>query len=121
MVSLIVVVVVVLNVLVCDAAIIDMVVVVGVLVIDVLADMEIIVVGAIMIVLRFAVPLSYSVNVSSSGMVDDLSMDVLAGSMLGALTGIDVGVLSDVSANAFAVVMTALEFPVSTPLEGFSR
>ena len=30
-------------------------------------------------------------------------------------------VLADVSANAFAVVMTLLEFPVTTPLGEFSR
>ena len=51
----------------------------------------------------------------------DLFMDAMADIMLGVLTGIGIEVLPDVSANAFAVVMTALEFPVSTPLEEFSR
>ena len=95
-----------------------------VLIIDVLAvlaDVEIIVVGAIVIVVKFVLPVSYSVNVSSSGVTVGLFMDALAGSMLGVLTGIGVEVLSDVSTNAFAVVITALEFPVSTPLEEFSR
>ena len=38
-----------------------------------------------------------------------------------AIIDIGVEVLTDVSVNAFAVVITALEFPVSTPLEEFSR
>ena len=93
-----------------------MVVVVEALFIDVLADVEIIAVGVIVIVLKFALPVSYSADVSSSDV-----MDMLAGVMLGALTGIDVEVLSDVRANAFAIVITALEFPVSIPLEVISR
>ena len=52
------------------------------------------------------------VGVPSSGVSVDLFMDALAGVMLAVLTGIGIGMLADVSANAFAVAMTALEFPV---------
>ena len=52
-----------------------------------------------MIALKFALPVSYSVDVPSDVNID-LFMDVLG----------------DVNVNAFAVV-TALEFPVRTPLE----
>ena len=88
---------------------------------DVLADVEIIVVGIIVIVLKFALPVSYSVDMPSSDVSLDLFMDALADAMLASLTGIGIGMLVDVGANAFAVAMTALEFPVSTPLEEFSR
>ena len=85
-----------------------------VLVIDVLTNVEIIVVGVLVIDLKFALPASCSVP---SEAAVDLSMDVLAGVMLGLLTGIGIEVLADASGNAFALVMTALELPVSTPLE----
>ena len=98
----------VVKVMVWDAAIIDMAVVVEVLVIDVLDDAEFIVV---VIVLKFTLSSSQSLDVSSD--VADVMLDVL--SVLG------VEVLTNVNANAFAVVMTALGFPVSTPLEEFSR
>ena len=98
-----------------------MVVVVEVLSIGVLADLEIIVVGAIVIVLRFALPVSYFVDAPLSGVAVDLFTDALADVMIGVLTGIDIAVLPEVNANAFAVVMTALGFPVSTTLEEFSR
>ena len=49
-------------------------------------------------------------------------MGVLAGAMLGVLNEIGVvEVFADVNANAVAVVVNDLEFPVSTPLEEFSR
>ena len=51
----------------------------------------------------------------------DLFTDVLPGAMLGVMIGTGVEVLAEVNANAFAVVMNALEFPVSTTLEEFSR
>ena len=101
MVDVIVVMVIVVKVMVCAAAIFNKV---DVLVIDVLDGVENIVVGVIVIVLKFALPVSCSVDVLSDVAVD-LFMDTLA----------------DVSTNAFAVVMTVLEFPVSTKLEGFSR
>ena len=41
--------------------------------------------------------------------------------MLGVLSGIGMEEFDGVSANAFAVVMTASDFPVSTPLEECSR
>ena len=63
---------------------------------------------------------SYSVYVVSDVTVD-LFMDALASTMLGVLAGIAVELLLDVSANTFAVFMAASEFPVSTPLEDFSR
>ena len=100
----------VVKVMVWVAAIGGMVVVVGVLSIDVLAGVEIIAVGGIVIVLEFALPVSYSVDMPSSGVAVDLFMD-----------GIVIEVLPDVRANTFAVFMTALTFPFSTPLEEFSR
>ena len=102
------VVVVVVKVLVWAAVIINLVVVFGVLVIDVLVEVELIVVGIIVIILKFASP-------------SEVDFDCfMAGVMLRVLLGIGIGVLNDVNANAVAV-MTALEFPVSTPLEKFSR
>ena len=99
-----VVVIAVLTVLVYDEAAIDMVVVLEVLIIRVLADVEIIVAGAIVIVLKLALPVSYSADASSSAVAVDLFKDALAG----------------VDANVFAVAMTALDMPVPTPVEGFS-
>ena len=119
-VVVIAVVVVVVNVLLWVAAMIDMVVVVEVLVIDVLTGVEIIVVGAIVIVLEFASPESYSVDVPANVPID-LFVDMSAGVMLGFLPVIDIEVLVDVNTNDFTVAMTVLEFPVSIPLEGFSR
>ena len=98
-----------------------MVVVAEVFTIDVLADVEIIVVGVIAIVLKFTLPVSYSVDVSSSDADVDLLIDALAAVILVGLTGIGIGMLADLNANVFTVVKTALEFPVSTPLEGFGR
>ena len=85
---------------------------VEVLVIDVLSDVEIIVVGVI------TVPIAYSVDVPS-GVAVDLFVDALAGVMVVGLSGI--GGINVLNANAFAVVMTVLEFPVPTPVEDFSR
>ena len=121
MVAVIVVVVVAeVKVLVWAVAIMDMVVVVEVLVIDVLADVEIIVVGAIVIVLKFALLVSYCVDVPSSEVDVDLFIDALAGAILGVLPGFGIEALADVNAIAFAVVMTALEFPMPTTLEEFA-
>ena len=50
----------------------------------------------------------------------NLFMDALAGAILGVLPGFGIEALADVNAIAFAVVMTDLEFPVSTPLEEFT-
>ena len=112
-IAVIVVVVVVVKVLVWAAAVINMVVVVEVLALNV----EVIVVGGIVRVLSFDFPVSYSVDVPSDVAVG-LFVDALTH---GVLSGISIEVLADVSANAFTVIMTALECPVSTPLEGFSR
>ena len=120
MISAMVVVVIVVNVLLWVAAMINMVVVVEVLVIDVLTGVGIIVVGDIVIVLNFASPESYSVD-SPSRMAVDLFMDMSSDVTLGFLPAIGIEVLADVNANDFTVAMTVLEFTVSTPLEGFSR
>ena len=103
-----------------DSPIINMAVVVEVSVIDVLADVETVVVGVIVFVLKLAWPASYSAGVPSDVTVD-LFMDALADTMLGFLPGIDIEVLANVDVNAFAVVVTDLEFSVSTPLKELSR
>ena len=123
-VVVIVVVVLVVKVLVWVEAIVNMVVVVEVLGIGVLADVGDIVMGVIVSVLKFALPVSNSsdvIGVRSSGMAVDLSMDALTGVMIGVLAGNGIGVLTGFTANAFAVVMSALEFPVSTSLEWLCR
>ena len=65
-----------------------------------------------MIVLNFALPTSYSVDGTS---------DVYVNLFMGTLAGAMPVIFADVNANALVVAMTALEFPVSTPLEEFSR
>ena len=120
MVAVIEVVVVVVKVLMWDTPIIDMVVVVEVMVIDVLVDVEIIVVGFTVIVLKLTLSALYSVDVPSDVAVE-LFMDALTCAIIVFLTEIGVEVLPDVSANAFAVIITALEFPVLAPLEKFRR
>ena len=102
-----------------DATIVNMVEVVAVLVIEVLPGVEVIVVGIILSVLKVALAVSYSSVYVSSDVTADLSiMDAL---MLDLLSGIGIGVLVDVSTNAFALVMTVLEWPVSRPPGEFSR
>ena len=118
--SVIVTVSVVVKLLVWTAAVIDIVVVVGVLVIGVCIEVKLIVVGVIVIFLKCALPVSYSVDAITSNVDVDFFVDLLTDIMLVVLPGIGVEVLADVNANAFTVV-TVLEFPVSTPLEGFSR
>ena len=98
-----------------------MVLVVEVVLSGVLADVEIIVVGVIVIVLKFALSVSYSVDVPS-GVVVDLFVDALVGMMIDILTGIGIELLADMKENTFGAVMIALELPVSTPsLEEFIR
>ena len=97
-----------------DAAMINIGAIVEVLAIDVLADEDIIVVGVTVIFLKFAVIASFSVDVSSDVSVN-FFVDALIDVILGILTDISIEVLADVNTNAFAVVMTALEFRVSTP------
>ena len=101
------------KVLVWAAAIIDAAV--EVLVTKVLAGIVGVVIAS---ALKLALPASYSVPVD---VTVDFSVYPLAGAMPGVLTGICIEVLADVNTNAFAVVMTALEFPVSTPSEEFGR
>ena len=82
-----------------------MVVGVEVLFIGMLAAVEVIMmVGVTVITLKFVVSVSYVVYVESGVAVADVAFDVLA--------GIGIELLADVSTNAFAGVMTALEFPV---------
>ena len=81
------------------------------------ADVEIIVVCLIVIVLKFALPVPYSTADVPSNVA---AMDALAGAMLDVVTGIGIEVLAGMNANAFANV-TTLDFPVSIPLEEFSR
>ena len=93
--------------------IVNIVVVVEALVIDVLTDVELIGVGVIVIPLKVALSESYAVGVPA-----DMAVAVV-GIMLGVPPERCVEVLADVNANAFVVVITAFEFPVSTPLEEF--
>ena len=88
--------------------------IIAVLSIGVLADAEVIVVGAIAIVSK----LGLSVADAPSGVAVNSFANAW---MLDVVSGIRIELLTDVSgANALAVVMDALEFPVSTPLLGFS-
>ena len=96
----IVVVVVAVNLLVRDAATINMVEVVEVMVSDVLDDTEIIVVGVIENVLKFALTVSYSVDVSSDVAVG-LSMDALAGVMFEVLSALGIIVTCADSTSEF--------------------
>ena len=73
-----------------------------------------------MIVLKFVLTVPYSVDVSS-GVAVDMFIDSLAGVTFAVLIGIGIEVMADVNPNTFAGIMTALKFPMSTPLEEFSR
>ena len=106
-------VVVVVKVLVWATSIVHIVVIAVVVVVVVVVVVEVLVIDVY--VLKFALPASCSVP---SEAAVDLSMDVLTGVKLGLIS---IEVLADASANAFTLVMTALELPVSTPLEAFSR
>ena len=74
--------------------------------------------GVIVVVLKSALPVSRPVDMRSDVDVD-IFMDEVAATMLGVLPRIAIEVFTGVRADAFAVIMTALEFPVSTPLEEF--
>ena len=113
MVAAIVAVAVVVKVLVWDAATTNRAVIVKGVAIGVLADAEAIVVGVVVIVLKFSwIVVPNSVGVPS-GLPIDLFINTLAGVMPGILTGIGVAILAGINANAFAVAMTALDFPFS--------
>ena len=71
----------------------NVVVVVEVVAIGVLADVDIIELDVSVIILKFVLPVSYSVNVCSSDVTVGLFMDALAGPVLGVLAGIGVEVL----------------------------
>ena len=96
----------------------NMVVVVEALVIDMLPDVRFIVVGVIVVALKLVVSVSYTVDVPAARAFD-LFIDAVTDIMLGVLPEIGNEVLTDV--NASALVVTALGFPVPTPLEEFSR
>ena len=53
--------------------------------------------------------------------VDVAKVPVRDFTMLCVLLGIGIGVLADVNANVFVLAMSALDSPVPTLLEGFSR
>ena len=88
--------------------------------IDVLTDVEVIVVGVTVNVLKWALPVPYSVDVPSDVAVD-LFMDALPVAMFRVLSGIGIEVLADVTANALVVVITSLKFGVLTSLEELGR
>jgi len=123
MTSAIVVVVVVAEVLLWPAAVINMAVVVGLLymrtdvAIETLADVETILVAAVVSALGFVLPILYLADVLSD-MVVDVLIDAVTD--VGVVTGIGVKVSADANANIFASLMTALEFPVPNPLREFS-
>ena len=113
---MVVVVVAVVKVLMWAGAVVGRIVVTEVLFIDVWADLVIkmlagvgiIVVAAVIIILEFAVPISYVVYVLS----DDALINVLTS---GFVPSIAVEVLADANANVFASLVTALEFAVTKP------
>ena len=102
------VVIVVVKVLVRDAAVINMVVVVEILpndvwvdvVIDTSTGVEIIVVGAVVSALKFAVTISYCVDVLFAVVSNELT-DVLACVIMGFVTDIVVGVLAGANISDF--------------------
>ena len=110
------VVIVVVKVLVRDAAIIGIVVVVEMLpndgrvdvVIDKLTGVEIIVVGAVVSALKFAVP--YCVDVVSAVVVNELT-DALACVIMDFISGIAVEMSVDANVNVFKSLMTAFAVP----------
>ena len=97
-----------------DAAMINIGAIVEVLAIDMLADEDTV------IFLKFVIITSFSVDVSSDVSVN-FFVNVLTDVILDILPDISIEVLTDVNINAFAVVMTALEFRVSTPPEELNR
>ena len=109
--------VVVIKVLLWDAAIVNRVAIVEVLVIDELTNVGIIVVGAIVIALTFVVPVSYAVG----DVAGKLFMDALTDAMLDVLTKIGSDVLAGASVNVCAVAVIAVEFRACPSLEEFSR
>ena len=89
-------------------------------------EMEALVTAAFAIVVIIAVGIVESVsNVAlpeSSDVAVDLFRDALARVLLGIMTGFGVEVLVDMNANAVTVVVTVLEFPMSSTMEEeFSR
>ena len=83
---------------------------------DTLANLGIIVLAAGVILLEFAVTVTYSVGVMS-GVVADALLNMLTGTIIGCVSDIGVEVLADVNANVFAAVITTLEFAVPMPSE----
>ena len=83
--------------------------------VDVEADVGLIVVTAVTIALEFAATAPHAVD-----MVLDVLINALTDAMIGVMHGSGVDVLADVNVDTFVVAMTALEFTMPTPLEGFS-
>ena len=108
----------VVRVLVWAAAVIDMVAVVEILFNDVRADVvidtftgvEIVAVGEIASALKFAVPISYCVDVVSAVVVNELT-DALACVIMDFISGIAVEMSVDANVNVFKSLMTAFAVP----------
>ena len=107
---------VVVKVLVWDAAMVSMISVVEVLVVEAWVDVEIFAVGVLVIVLEFVFRVSDSIGVTVG-----VFTDARAGVILRGLTAIAIEVFAAVNTTAFAVGISVLEFPVITSLEGFNR
>ena len=73
------------------------------------------VVAAVAIALEFAVAVPQFVDV-----LEDVLMHALTDATIDVLPDIGVGGLADVNVDIFTVVMTVLEFTMSTPLGDFS-
>ena len=87
--------------------------------INALVDVEFIVLTTVVIVLKFALAVSYSTDVSSDVVVD-LFMDAVTDIIRGFLINIGVvGMLEDVNVNMFVSAMIAFKFAMLDPLEGF--
>ena len=73
------------------------------------------VVAAVAIALEFVMAVPHSVDV-----LEDVLMHALTDVTIDVLPDIGVGGLADVNVDIFTVVMTVLEFTMSTPLGDFS-
>ena len=80
--------------------------------VDMLADVEIIVATLAVIGVKFALALSYVVD-----MMSGVVIDLLSGVITGAVTCISVDLLADKNASVLAAVVTAFDFNMPVPLE----
>ena len=126
-VAVLVIVGIVVKMMVSDAAFVVRPVTVEVRVIDVRADVmietvagvEIIGVTAIVIALEFVMPIPYLVDLLCDVLVNAL-IDALSVGIMGFATGFGVEVLAEANMSIFVCLMTALDFPESTPVAEFS-